>query len=186
MVGLQGMTVLWMLLLSLEVSRDGLPASSNNALLRPAYFHQHNGKHADCVVTGGDSLPASVNEAVARIGYTHSKHLFDVRIECSCSVTANNVSQAKLRSANGADPLLTKAEADKYEKHETPYAGLSFGLFEFQAAVSSFRVVGPTLTPILLSSPAWMYLGFALFLSSSSLQTFPQLTRHFNNRNTCH
>ncbi len=74
---------------------------------------QNNGKHADCVVTGGDSLP--VKDDVYRIRISHSKRLFDVRI--ACLVTTNNVWKVKPRSANGVDPFLTEVEAEKYEKH---------------------------------------------------------------------
>ena len=122
-----------------EASRAGLSASTNNALLRSRFSHLHNGQHADCVVNGGDSLP--VKDTVARIGQSHSKHLFDVRI--ACPVTTNNIWKVKPRSANGIDPFLTEVEAEKYEKHETPYAQMGLGFLAF--AVSSFCVLGPTL-----------------------------------------
>ncbi len=44
-----------------EATRVGLPASSNNALLRLKFSHLNNGQHAECVVTGGDPLPVKDN-----------------------------------------------------------------------------------------------------------------------------
>ena len=49
----------------------------------------------------------------------------------------------KPRSANGVDPFLTEVEAEKNEKHETPYAQMGLGFLAF--AVSSFCLLGPTL-----------------------------------------
>ena len=101
------------------------------------------------MVTGGDSL--IVKDTVARIGQSHSKHLFDVRIAYPVTVT-NNIWKVKPRSANGVDPFLTVVEAEKYEKHETPYAQMGLGFFAF--AVSSFCVQAP----VLGSSDIWLFL----------------------------
>ncbi len=99
-----------------EAPRVGLPASCNNALLRSVYSHLNNGKHADCVVTGGYSL--RLKDDVDRIRIAHAKHLVDVQI--ACPATTNDVWIRKSRSANGVDSFVTEIEAEKYGKHETP------------------------------------------------------------------
>ncbi len=103
-----------------------------------------------------------VKDAVARNWATPSMILLDVRI--ACPVSANNVWQVNLRSADIVDPLLTEDEADKYDKDDTPYARLGFGFFA--TAISSLCVL-------------WLhYLALLANLKVSRLRTFREQYQH--------